>query len=337
MQNAAFSCGVIAVLALGVSAAFAESNRHKIGSSNISDASRNHQETAEQTWPWPNTWQARHAVIPEQRPDTASDHQNSDEQLAQHRSPDDYSRRGTEAAEKQADVAAKQYPVEIIGAAVSALAAVFTALAALEAGRAATAAKTSADVAKSALTDIERAFVFCTHQEIVRPIDIQKGMFAVSFKFSNMGKTWTKNCRNYMSWKSFNEPMPDDFDFSDQEPIREQPWAKRDPGTAFVGPGGAINLGPVMIPSRYIIDALEGKKHVYVWAWCEYDDIFQDTKRHRTEFCVKVQPLHATVQSEDGAKSVSVALMHHSTYNGADDDCLKPLQTGSPKNPLARE
>lgn len=333
MQNAAFRCGLIAFLFMAgcSSPAAQDARQHRSGKSQGNTEYR--QPEAEQPWNWPITWQPKRTAV-------ISGDDASKASVYKYKCEDPPTREDADACQQRrsAQATEDQYWMGFWAALASAAAAAFTGWAAWEAGKAATSAKDAADVAKSALTDIERAFVFCTNQEISPPInnDTKLGMFTIAFGFSNTGKTWAKHCRTYMSWKSFDSIMPEAFDFCDQNPIPEQKWAEKEPGKTFIGPNGRINLGPVMIPSRFIIDALEGRGHVYIWAWCEYDDIFQGTKRHRTEFCVRVQPLHAPIEPEAGKKAVSAAFIHHNTFNGADDDCLKPLQTGSPKNPLPK-
>ncbi len=201
-------------------------------------------------------------------------------------------------------------------------------------------AEDAARVAKSSLVDTERAFVFSTQQNVIPPLDQNdpNGFFLIQLEFSNKGKTWTQHCRCYSSWKRFYALMPDNFDFVDERPIAGLVYAPPiTPGNFFIGPNGSVNLGPVMIPRQNVIEALEGRSHVYIWAWCEYDDVFDNTPRHRTELCLKLQPMHAPVDAGEDRRAVTVALTYHTKFNGADGDCLKPIQTGSPKNPLPTE
>ena len=35
--------------------------------------------------------------------------------------------------------------------------------------------------------------------------------------------------------------------------------------------------------------AIAQEEHIYVWGWVAYDDIFEDSARHLTEFCQEVR------------------------------------------------
>lgn len=94
--------------------------------------------------------------------------------------------------------------------------------------------------------------------------------------------------------------------------------------------------GPFAIPMNIISDAIIEKIYLYFYGWCEYDDVFQGTSRHRTEFCLKLVPIQRLSDAVEGAKRSAVTLRYHPEHNGADNDCLKPIKTGSRKNPLPK-
>ena len=104
-----------------------------------------------------------------------------------------------------------------------------------------------------------------------------------------------------------------------------------------MGPNNTINAGPIDIPTSVFNDALMGNIHLYFYGWCEYDDIFDGAPRHRSEFCLKVVPIKRLADTADGFHRSAFAFIFHPTHNGADFDCLKPIQTGSLKNPLPKK
>lgn len=195
-------------------------------------------------------------------------------------------------------------------------------------GNAANAALKSAKVAKSALKDIERALVYCKLPIIEMPTDppfTAESPFLVMFELINSGKTWTKNGIAHMSWGITREPINDQFTFPNYGVI---------PGEIFIPPASTVTLGPLFIPHRHIKEAMEGRAYLYVWGWCEYDDIFEDTPRHRTEICYFLRPIQRHSDRDDGMHRALMAFTNHHRHNGADDDCMKPIETTSLKNPL---
>lgn len=189
-------------------------------------------------------------------------------------------------------------------------------------------AERSANIANDSLTKLERALVYCSEQIFESPPSMldPTSTCVVQLVFTNTGKTWTKYGRTFHNWQSFATEMPATFEFND---------FAGEPGTTFIGPGGTAIIGPALIPTEVIWAALDRRVHLYVWAWFEYDDIFEGTPRHRTEFCVKIEPLRNPYLNADGTGSVPIGFKIHRAFNGADEDCTKRIQTGSPKNPLA--
>jgi hypothetical protein len=73
---------------------------------------------------------------------------------------------------------------------------------------------------------------------------------------------------------------------------------------------------------------IAGTQHLYVWGWAEYDDVFEGTPRHRTEFCHK----WSVGGDPRNPTRVSHRYAVHDKYNGADEECEHPLRTASPKD-----
>jgi hypothetical protein len=191
------------------------------------------------------------------------------------------------------------------------------------------AANLAANVAKSALIDTERAFIFCAKQTLSMPDEpyTPDSRCIIQIEWSNKGKTWTKHGLQYVSWRGPEAPIDLTYDFPN---LGDNPT----PGRIFIGPGGTAFGGPILIPPFNIIEALERRRHLYVWGWIEYDDIFSNTPRHRTEFCFEVIPILRPSELPDGQRSVVATFQYFQSHNGAHDDCIKPIETGSPKNPL---
>lgn len=117
--------------------------------------------------------------------------------------------------------------------------------------------------------------------------------------------------------------MPGDFNFPD--------YGEADILT-LIAPGSSLESTPLAIALAQMQAVIDGTAHLYMYGWAEYDDVFEGTPRHRTEFCHKWS-LGGDV-SNPAIFSTHYEIHNH--YNGADDECEWPLRTGSPKNPLPK-
>jgi hypothetical protein len=181
----------------------------------------------------------------------------------------------------------------------------------------------TADIAKRSLTEVQRAFVFVESFDLKQlPGADPERPFYCSNVWKNSGTTRTVRGRNYISWKPFGEPLPEDFSFPDiNQNHKEYP-------SLLIGPGGTIIGQMLEIPFQYVRRAAEQECHLYVWGWCEYNDVFPGTRRHRTEFCVKIQPVSKPFDAEEpGKHAAGLQFSYHTKHNGADEDCLKPVRT----------
>jgi hypothetical protein len=196
------------------------------------------------------------------------------------------------------------------------------------AGRASEAALRSVAISESALKDIERAFIYCSNQALVQPepFSSESANYIVNIQWTNSGKTSTVECFQRVSWQTADTLLDESFTFPD--------LGGSAPGRTFIAPNGCINGGPLLIPHAYIAAAMEGRCYLYIWGWCEYDDIFPGTPRHRSEFCFRIAPVQSMSDGPDGKHRAVAAFMYHNKHNGADEDCSKPIQTVSRKNPL---
>lgn len=186
----------------------------------------------------------------------------------------------------------------------------------------------SVAVAESALKDIERAFVYCARSEIVQPDFPQKpdSPYVFNVFWKNSGNTRAIESFMHINWRTFDSTIDKDFVYPDE-------------GNAvfdriFIGPQVEMSSATIEIPHDEIAASMERRSHLYIWGWCEYDDIFEGTPRHRTEFCYKAVPVMMHTKQESGAQSVTMTFAFTGDHNGADDDSKKPVQTGSRKNPL---
>jgi hypothetical protein len=139
----------------------------------------------------------------------------------------------------------------------------------------------------------------------------------------NCGQTPTRNfacVTNYDVFPSRN--LPDDFDFRDRYDKLELPKDDRRGGGAarmLIGPGQELS-GTAIIVSAAALNGIRGRgESLFAWGWAEYNDVFDNTPRHRTEFCV-----YAAVLNDDKG-GFRLTWLPYPKHNGADEDCLKPL------------
>jgi len=170
----------------------------------------------------------------------------------------------------------------------------------------------------------DRAFVFV--DDIVFERDPDTTGLGARIVWKNGGATPTKAFRSYVNINYWVYPLPKQFEYQDigQAPIQR----------ALVGPQATMKSGLLPIDSQYADVAYQrsqkGRSHgacLLIWGWCEYNDVFAGTKRHRTEFCREV-----IISNPGNPDILGIGALHFPTtkYNNTDDECLKPLQTNPP-------
>jgi hypothetical protein len=175
---------------------------------------------------------------------------------------------------------------------------------------------------RQSLTSLERAFIFVESYNL-RQVSGEDPLrpFHLTPLWKNAGKTRTVRARHHASWAAMNAPMANDFAFPDV-------GTNAKPLPLLIGPGVTIGGHRIEIPHQQVLQALEGRSHLYVWGWCEYNDVFPGTPRHRTEFCVQIERVEvADGAGPPGQRRVSAQFTPHQRHNGADEDCVKPVQT----------
>jgi hypothetical protein len=175
---------------------------------------------------------------------------------------------------------------------------------------------------RQSLSSMERAFVFVESYNLrqVSGEDPQRA-FHLTPLWKNAGKTRTVRARHHTSWAAMSAPMANDFAFPDV-------GTNAKPLPLLIGPGVTAGGHRVEIPHQQVLQALEGRTHLYVWGWCEYNDVFPGTPRHRTEFCVQIERVEvADGAGPPGQRRVSAQFTPLQRHNGADEDCVKPVQT----------
>ena len=172
-----------------------------------------------------------------------------------------------------------------------------------------------------------RAFVFAkaigvTPETVTRIYTINQMTWedpvswVVTVIWENSGETRTKNMFMHVSHQFFDGEMPNDFSFPDLGDQTRVP--------TMIGPRAIMMSSgfkfEVSDPSVLLV--FENKKHLYIWGWAEYDDIFENTARHRTEFCYEIFFVGVAFPGK-----AQLAHRMHRLHNAADEDCKYPLKT----------
>ena len=188
------------------------------------------------------------------------------------------------------------------------------------------AANRTADLVSEGLVSAQRAYVFLREFQVAvtkNPLNDEIQTCAIQPIWENTGTTPTRNGRGHVNWKYFERSVPPEFDFADFDEIGNKITSYDDYKPLIVGPR-ATALSPVISlePSilRQVRD-LQGK--LLIWGWAEYDEVFEDAKRHRTEFAYLVVV--------SGSPASHVGFSQYKLHNGVDADCTKqPTELARP-------
>jgi hypothetical protein len=137
--------------------------------------------------------------------------------------------------------------------------------------------------------------------------------------WTNGGNTPAVRARTHVSWICLTAPLPDDFDFPDLGTTQSVLF--------FIGPHGTFYSSPLWVHTSLIDRTARGETYIYLWGWVDYDDVFEKTPRHRTEFCLQliVEMRLMEITEEAGAERTQAAISfhHHPRFNNVDEQCEK--------------
>jgi hypothetical protein len=164
---------------------------------------------------------------------------------------------------------------------------------------------------RDALYGGNRAFVFVRNIEAHK----QKSADAITHwrffaRLENGGNTPTKNMRNRMNYALREDVIDLGFTFPD---FGDQP-----DGRTMIGPKSFMHSAYFDIPIDHLQRVKNGETHAYIWGWADYDDVFPNTPRHRSEFSFKIL-VHGEVLADD----CQFAYQQEARFNGLDEECLR--------------
>jgi hypothetical protein len=173
--------------------------------------------------------------------------------------------------------------------------------------------KRTDETTREALTAAQRAFVSVKDTSYAKlPNYLATTPTGIRFivAWANSGTTPTKSLVTHVSWEAFTPDIPANFDFPDRG---------GGPDTrVLIGPKSSINMASLDIPIDVFQAVQAGTHRLYIWGWADYNDIFQGTERHRTEFCSGILVTGSLSDAIPG-----LTLVTHTKYNGADGEAMK--------------
>jgi len=137
------------------------------------------------------------------------------------------------------------------------------------------------NIAERALIDVERAFV------AVRDLSVNTitygdtnvvAAFNIPINIINSGRTPAKKYISNHTVVIFDQ-IPPDFRFPDRNQDKK--------GDSVLGPQ-TLSFLPADLAIQDAVAIHEKRKVGLIYGWLEYDDIFDASQRHRTEFCFQI-------------------------------------------------
>ncbi len=164
----------------------------------------------------------------------------------------------------------------------------------------------------------ERAYVFVKRYKVITNNGPHK--ITIIPEWHNNGSTqanYLLTCANgkYFPLTEYPTGIPDDYTFPDL--IEGENWP------TMLGPKGTFYADELNFNEEIVNATLAGHGRIYVWGWAEYNNLFDNIYRHRTEFCSEV-----VIKSID-AQGIRIGF--HKQHNGADDYCFKKPMTQYPR------
>lgn len=136
----------------------------------------------------------------------------------------------------------------------------------------------------------------------------------------NVGSTPTKHMitRVGMVRKYGDEPLDFDKDVTNKLPGH--------PGRLFLGPGNEAGSEKFVVPVNEMLAALMDGVQIYLWGCADYNDTFDKTPRHRTEFFAKI-----IIVGDPQLRDCGIGYQLYGPFNGIDDECHGKPEPYDPK------
>ncbi|MGE0235886.1 hypothetical protein [Methylocystis sp.] len=186
------------------------------------------------------------------------------------------------------------------------------------------AALKSANLAETAMHRLERAYVFVKDFSVNitrKPGQLSAYGFeipgvieyySIQIVLCNSGRSPAIKAVFYSG--TFNPTNESATEYKLPEPIEKL--------TFIIGPGAEISVDVIIISADDADRISIGMTRYFIFGAIDYDDIFEGTNRHRTEYCFEVI-----------FKQSSIAFVPYANFNATDGDCWrkpKPYEDNKP-------
>jgi hypothetical protein len=189
------------------------------------------------------------------------------------------------------------------------------------------AARIAAEIAEHALVKTEPAFLFHRGVAIAAITGVDGHIRGWRFMLSwhNSGSTPAKGVlmNTGLYWVDKVDvvedvaDLPREFDFPDTYGFREPTDRVR----LSIGPGGEIAGDPKDIEISELERAYHRQCRIFIWGWVDYNDIFPQTPRHRTEYCFEI--VVSSDPSRHEAGTSTFMFFAYGTHNGIEEECYR--------------
>jgi hypothetical protein len=169
-------------------------------------------------------------------------------------------------------------------------------------------------ISHEALFSVQRAFVFFspeTKQFYLTDKEGSKNIVSWEFlvPIRNSGTTPAKNLRDHIFVGWLPHAITKDFNFHDFENGED----------GMANPQDTSFYETEPIPRDVLADTKGGIKHLYIYGWVTYNDVFKGTPQRVTKFCYEMHAIVGDFTTTIGDKGTRTTLC--GVHNCSDDGC----------------
>jgi hypothetical protein len=138
--------------------------------------------------------------------------------------------------------------------------------------------------------------------------------YSVHLPMINSGNTATRISDFEISMALIDGAPGDGLEFESLPHSRRQKFV--------FGPKQAFDSIPVFVPLDSLSQVEQGKKHLILWGWNIYRDIFEKTPTHLSEFCIEIiNPRWSASNRSNPSTELKIDNPPCPTHNCYDEDC----------------
>jgi len=182
-------------------------------------------------------------------------------------------------------------------------------------------------IATESLISVQRAFITVKRDLINTPNYSENGIQAWKIGISLENNGTTPAIRASQGWGYIVSPniLTEDFHLT--------PTNILSPHTFTIGPKEVLQEPEIAsLPVEWLRQVQEHNMHLYIWYFISYNDVFSNTPRHVSMFCMHVNDVYGDVTQDKGIKRMVLFYTLTSAHNCTDDSCIK-----DPDDPRKRE